>query len=108
MLHNVKNFNNEIFEVEKMLLLNNQLPSIFFRFPGLVSNGQLIDSLIYNYSLIPLGASNWLAKSNKDIKEGQIILVHGNSNEHKGIILFNKYLLNNKFTYCLFLKVCKI
>jgi len=34
--------------------------------------------------LIPVGSNAWLAKG-EEPKDGSIILVHGNSNEHSGI-----------------------
>lgn len=75
----------EILQTEQLLLENDQLPSIFYRFPGLVSDKGLILKL-RKYGLIPIGANAWLAKGEK-IQPGSIILVHGNSNEHKGIEL---------------------
>jgi peptidoglycan/xylan/chitin deacetylase (PgdA/CDA1 family) len=78
------NFDLEIVLTEKYLLEVGQLPSIFFRFPGLVSNKKLIKDL-KKYGLIPLGADAWLAKD-QAITPGGIILVHGNSKEHEGII----------------------
>jgi hypothetical protein len=41
------------------------------------------------YGLIPLGTDAWLAllsDRNEAITPGGIILVHGNSNEHEGIV----------------------
>lgn len=96
MLNDIKSFDDEIIVVEKMLLINNQIPSIWFRFPGLISKKYLINRLINKYSLIPLGASNWLAKTKKYISNGDVVLVHGNLNEHKGIIIFNKLPNKNK------------
>ena len=61
----------------------HQIPFAFIRFPGLVANKKLIRK-IRKYGLIPLGADAWLAK-NKKPTNGSIILVHGNSNEHRGI-----------------------
>lgn len=76
-------FSDEILETEKLLLQYGQLPSVFFRFPGLVSNKQLIDSL-RQFGLISVGANAWLAKG-QPAKSGSIIIVHGNGNEPKGI-----------------------
>ena len=88
-LHHTNNFEVEILEVEKMLILNGEIPSLLFRFPGLVSNKYLIEELIKKYSLIPIGTNNWLAKEEKSIETGDIILIHGNLNEHKGIEILN-------------------
>jgi len=96
----------EILKTEKILLQHGQLPSVFFRFPGLISNEKLVLAL-NNYGLIPLGADAWLAKGQQP-HPGSIILVHGNSNEHEGIELimpmlqqkyFNLLPLNQLFNY---------
>jgi hypothetical protein len=39
---------------------------------------------LHDLSLIPVSANAWLAKNQKEA-DGSIILVHGNSNEPKGI-----------------------
>jgi hypothetical protein len=84
---------------EQLLLQRGETPSIFFRFPGLASNSKLILEL-KKMGLIPLGTDAWVYKigktnSNSDqgellesqeIKNGSIVLVHGNSNEHPGIL----------------------
>ncbi len=77
------NVDAEILATEKLLLEHNQFPSVFFRFPGLVSNESLILKL-YKYGLIPIGTDAWLAKDEAP-KAGSFILVHGNSNEPEGI-----------------------
>ncbi|KPJ67927.1 MAG: hypothetical protein AMJ43_02620 [Coxiella sp. DG_40] len=74
---------NEIFGVEKLLLAHNLIPSVFIRFPGLVANRNLLLQ-IQKLGLIPLGTDAWLAMGQVP-KNGSIILVHGNSNEHPGI-----------------------
>lgn len=73
----------EILELEKLLLANGQVPSVFFRFPGLVSDEKLV-LLLRDLGLIPLGADAWLAKGEKP-HPGSIVLVHGNKNEPRGI-----------------------
>ena len=95
------NFDMEILLTEKYLLEEEQIPSIFFRFPGLVSNELLIKQL-KQYGLIPLGTDAWIAHlsgRHETITPGGIILVHGNSNEHDGIIkllpLLNELTLIN-------------
>ncbi|MEO8400504.1 MAG: hypothetical protein ABI597_01750 [Gammaproteobacteria bacterium] len=89
------NTTHEILATEKLLLEHGQLPSVFFRFPGLVSNEKLILKL-NKYGLIPVGADAWLAKG-EEPKTGSFILVHGNSNEPQGIKILMPILkdLNN-------------
>ncbi|KTD39493.1 Uncharacterised protein [Legionella longbeachae] len=78
------NIELEILTTEKYLLESGEVPSVFFRFPGLVSSKKLIRQL-RQYGLIPLGTDTWLAR-NQTIIPGGILLVHGNSNEHEGIV----------------------
>jgi hypothetical protein len=77
------NLDLEFLLTEQYLLEAGEVPSVFFRFPGLVSNKKLIQE-IKKYGLIPLGADAWIAK-NQAITPGTIILVHGNGNEPEGI-----------------------
>ncbi|WP_341790526.1 hypothetical protein [Rickettsia endosymbiont of Polydrusus tereticollis] len=85
LLSNKNDFEKEVFETEKILLQYNIAPSPFFRFPGLISDKTLVRKL-KKFGLIPLGSKSWLAKG-EIVKEGSFILVHGNSNEKKGIDL---------------------
>ena len=80
------NFDEEILKLEIMLLKHNLLPSVFFRFPGLVSDCGLT-SRLRDLSLIPIGSQAWLAKG-ETVKKGSIILLHGNGNEGAGISIF--------------------
>jgi len=83
LLLKLTNVKHEILATEKILVQNHQLPSVFFRFPGLVSDRGLILRLRH-YGLIPVSTNAWLANGGQ-IKNGSIILVHGNSNEPLGI-----------------------
>jgi hypothetical protein len=77
------NLDIEILENEKLMLKNGLTPSIFFRFPGLVSNQQIVER-IENYGLIPIGSDAWLAKG-QHANTGSIVLIHGNGNEEIGV-----------------------
>jgi hypothetical protein len=89
-----ENPDNEILENEKLMLEHDVTPSVFLRFPGLISDKILIDKVL-GYGLIPVGADAWLAK-NQMPNEGTIILIHGNGNEEAGVEKFVEYLKNNK------------
>ncbi|CAN5281702.1 palindromic element RPE3 domain-containing protein [soil metagenome] len=80
----------EVLETEKAMLKNGLLPSVFFRFPGLVSNQQLIYR-ITDFGLIPIGSDAWLAKGQQP-QAGSIVLIHGNGNEPLGVNEFIKLL----------------
>lgn len=84
---------DDILSLEKMLIQKGETPSVFFRFPGLISSHDTVLE-VRHLGLIPIAADAWLAKG-QQAKPGSIILVHGNSNEHKGIIIMTK-LLENK------------
>lgn len=73
----------EVLHTEVKMIENGIKPSIFFRFPGLVSDRQLFRA-ITAYGLIPVGSDAWLAK-NQWPKPGSIILIHANGNEPIGI-----------------------
>jgi hypothetical protein len=77
------NFEREIFDVEIFLLERGLVPSVFFRFPGLVSSEALVRAAA-GHGLIVVGADAWLALGQKP-KAGSVILVHGNGNEPEGV-----------------------
>lgn len=76
----------EIMDQEKLMLENGLMPSIFLRYPGLVSDEKLIE-LTKSLGLIPLGSQSWIGKT-KSFSPGDILLLHGNGNERKGIDAF--------------------
>ncbi|MDB5018706.1 MAG: polysaccharide deacetylase [Mucilaginibacter sp.] len=75
--------NFEVLGTEQAMLKNGLLPSVFFRFPGLVSDQQLIYK-ITDFGLIPIGSDAWLAKGQQP-QSGSIVLIHGNGNEPIGV-----------------------
>ncbi|GAC1305645.1 MAG: palindromic element RPE3 domain-containing protein [Mucilaginibacter sp.] len=75
--------NFEVLGTEQAMLKNGLLPSVFFRFPGLVSDKQLIYK-ITDFGLIPVGSDAWLAKGQQP-QSGSIVLIHGNGNEPVGV-----------------------
>lgn len=77
------NFDEEILHTERLLLERGLVPSAFFRFPGLVANGGLIERL-RPLSLIPVGSDAWLVKGERP-KQGSFILVHANGNDPAGV-----------------------
>jgi len=80
----------EVLETEKAMLRNGLLPSVFFRFPGLVSDQQLVYKIV-GFGLIPVGSDAWLAKGQQP-QAGSIVLIHGNGNEPVGVDDFIKIL----------------
>ncbi|MBB6274579.1 hypothetical protein HDF26_005057 [Pedobacter cryoconitis] len=82
--------NFEILGTELSMLQHGLTPSVFFRFPGLVSDQQVVDKVLA-YGIIPIGSDAWLAKGQKP-SAGSIVLIHGNGNEPVGVADFIKLL----------------
>jgi hypothetical protein len=95
LLNEQTNLPQEILATEKILLEKGRLPSVFFRAPGLVTNKNLI-LILRQFGLIPIGSDAWLAHGQQP-RQGSIILVHGNSNEHQGIQLIMPMLQQHAF-----------
>ncbi len=83
----------EILGTEIAMLREGLLPSVFFRFPGLVSDNAIVDK-VTAYGLIPVGSDAWLAKGQGAVP-GSIVLIHGNGNEPLGVKDFISLLRNN-------------
>lgn len=82
------NMDEEVMGLERSLLARGMVPSTLFRFPGLVHNPERLQQLA-RLSLMPLDADAWIAKG-EPIKDGAVVLVHGNGNEPIGITGFLK------------------
>ncbi len=94
LLEPTTNIDFEVLQTEIALIDHQLLPSVFFRFPGLVSDNTVTNSII-NYGLIPIGSDAWLAKGQK-ANSGSIVLIHGNGNEPLGVADFIKLLQSEK------------
>ncbi len=64
--------------------------SPFFRFPGLIFNFSRMRQLS-GMGYVAVGADAWLAKGER-VRNGSIILVHGNGNEKFGVRLLKAFL----------------
>jgi hypothetical protein len=84
----------EILDTERLLIANGETPSLFFRFPGLVSSDPLMQAVSRRH-LITLGANAWLALGQKPGR-GSIVLVHPNGNEPKGLAMFSTDLAHGE------------
>lgn len=84
----------EILATETLMIQKGLLPSIFFRFPGLVSDQKLVDEILA-FGLIPVGSDAWLAKG-QQTHAGSIVLIHGNGNEPIGVQDFIQLLKTEK------------
>jgi len=84
----------EILETERLMLANGLTPSVFFRFPGLVSDASLMQRLRERH-LVALGADSWIALGPRP-RAGSIMLVHPNGNEPVGLKIFARLLQEGK------------
>lgn len=73
----------EVLLNEQTMLQNGLVPSVFFRFPGLVSDKLVFDRIL-DFGLLPIGSDAWLAKGQQP-KQGSLVLIHANGNEPVGI-----------------------
>jgi hypothetical protein len=83
----------EILGAERQLIAAGGTPSVFFRFPGLVSTPALSE-VVASQHLVVLGASAWLALGQKP-RPGSVILAHANGNEPQGLAALSKQLSGN-------------
>jgi hypothetical protein len=88
------NINSEVLKTEIILLQKGIAPSVFFRFPGLVSNHDIYNKIL-TLGLIPVGTDAWLAKGQKP-GDGSIVLIHANGNEPLGIKGFIQLLKSKR------------
>lgn len=88
LLKNGTNIQDEVLQNEQAMITNGLLPSIFFRFPGLISDRSIFDEIL-KLGLLPLGSDAWLAKGQIP-QNGSIVLIHPNGNEPIGIADFVK------------------
>ena len=75
--------NSEVINTEIALLQKGITPSLFFRFPGLISDHEIFDRIL-NLGLIPIGSDAWLAKGQWP-DTGSVVLIHANGNEPVGV-----------------------
>ena len=90
MLEHGVSISNEILKNEIEMINHGITPSVFFRFPGLVSD-QSIFTKVTAFGIIPVGSDAWLAKGQKPI-DGSFVLIHGNGNEPLGVLRFIELL----------------
>jgi hypothetical protein len=85
---------SEVLQTETAMLGAGITPSVFFRFPGLVSKPELFARVVA-FGLVPVGSDAWLAK-NEWPRDGSIVLVHANGNEPIGVRRFLQLLRDER------------
>ncbi len=83
-------FTGEVENQAACMRRNGIFNTPFFRFPGLVFNSVRLKQL-GGMGFVALGADAWLAKGQR-VRNGSIILVHGNGNEKRGVRLLFRYI----------------
>lgn len=78
-------FHREVLGPERRLIALGQTPSVWYRFPGLISSPHLVKKLL-DWGLLPLASGAWLNKNQK-VHPGDVVLVHANGNEERGLRL---------------------
>jgi len=91
-----ENLTDDVLCLEKSMIERGITPSVFFRFPGLVSDKHAIET-VTGLGLIPIGTDAWIAKGQTP-KDGSIILLHGNKNEPRGVDMFLKMVREKKIS----------
>jgi peptidoglycan/xylan/chitin deacetylase (PgdA/CDA1 family) len=81
---------SEILGAEREMLRHGAVPSVFFRFPGLMDSDSLFRRVLAA-GLLPVGSDAWLAKK-QAARPGSIVLIHGNGNERIGVDDFLRLL----------------
>jgi hypothetical protein len=80
----------EILGGERRMIEHGLTPSVFFRFPGLVSDPSLLRQVAAHH-LVALGTDAWLAQGQHP-RAGSIVLVHMNGNEESGVAALSRFL----------------
>jgi hypothetical protein len=88
------NVADEILGAELEMLRHGIVPSVFFRFPGLMDDPTVFAQVI-SAGLLPVGSDAWLAKRQSP-KRGSIVLIHGNGNEPIGVDDFIRLLRSER------------
>lgn len=89
----------DTFRLERLFLEWGIAPTVYYRFPGLIHDRVRLAEII-DLDLFPIDCDSWLALvKQKDkgpfynrVRDGGIILIHGNGNEPAGIPAFQRWL----------------
>ena len=83
--------------VEQLLLEWGIVPTVYYRFPGLIHDPTRLKAIL-DLGLLPVDCEAWIAIQDgkppfgNPTQDGSIVLIHGNGNEPKGIARFQAWL----------------
>jgi Polysaccharide deacetylase len=92
-------FREDTLRLEKLMLAWGVVPTVYYRFPGLIHDRTRLEASL-DLDLLPIDCDSWMylveARSKspyaQPVREGGIILVHGNGNEPGGIQPLERWL----------------
>ena len=92
---------SDTLRLESLMLEWGIVPTVYYRFPGLIHDTLRLDTILA-MDLLPIDCDAWVAVQTEDghpfggaIRDGSIVLVHGNGNEPIGISRFQRWLRAN-------------
>ncbi len=93
----------DTFRLERLFLEWGIAPTVYYRFPGLIHDRVRLAEIL-ELDLFPVDCDSWLALvKQKDkgpfyyrVRDGSIILVHGNGNEPAGIPALERWLTEHR------------
>ena len=94
---------NDTLKLEAEQLSWGIVPTVYYRFPGLIHNPKRIETVL-SLGLLPIDCDAWVAEYSPrgrhpfggPTRGGSIVLVHGNGNEPKGIELLLEWMKANR------------
>jgi hypothetical protein len=92
---------SDTLRLESLMLEWGIVPTVYYRFPGLIHDTLRLDTILA-MDLLPIDCDAWVAVQSEaghpfggPIRDGSIVLVHGNGNEPIGISRFQRWLRAN-------------
>ncbi|MFH0792517.1 MAG: polysaccharide deacetylase family protein [bacterium] len=86
---------------ESLMLEYGIVPTVYYRFPGLIHDEAHLGKIL-ELDLLPIDCESWMSAigsnqppSRVPPRDGSILLLHGNGNEHSGITVMNDWLTSN-------------
>ena len=88
-------------EVESLLLEWGIVPTVYYRFPGIIHDRIRLEEIL-ELDLFPIDVDSWMAvvgtahPYGHPVRDGSIVMVHGNGNEPEGIAVLSEWLQKHR------------